>query len=149
MSNEPAHPLPPPARLSSIPHRDLTSAIIGGFYDVHSELGSGFLESVYTNALAVVLTALNLRAERQVRFEVHFRGVSVGRYVADLIVESKVVVETKAARSLDPVHRAQLLNYLRASGLEVGLLLNFGPTAQFKRVILGRHRDFPRAVTKI
>jgi len=73
-----------------------------GFYDVHSELGSGFLESAYTNALAVVLTAWTLRAERQVRFEVNFRGVSVGRYVADLVVESKVVVETKAARAIDP-----------------------------------------------
>ena len=126
-----------PAKRQSagFPHGDLTNVIIGVMFDVHTTLGFGFLESVYANALTVALRALGLRVERHVAFEIFYRGQLVGRYVADLIVESRVVVETKVARSIEAHHRAQLLNYLRASGLEVGLVLNFGTSAQFKRVV--------------
>jgi GxxExxY protein len=83
----------------------------------------------------VDLRRRGLRVDRNVPFEIVYRGVPVGRYVADLIVESKVVVETKLAKAIDATRRAQILNYLRASGLEVGLVLNFGTSAQFRRVV--------------
>lgn len=123
-----------------LPHADTTRTIIGALYEVHGTLGSGFLESVYANSLVVELNAAGLRSERHVPFEIVYRGQPVGRYIADLIVESKVVVEVKAVRAIEAAHRAQLLNYLRASGLEVGLLLNFGASAQFKRVVYAAQR---------
>jgi GxxExxY protein len=113
----------------------LTDAVIGAGFQVHNSLGAGFLEAVYGNALTVELRRRGVRVERNVPFEIFYRGVSVGRYVADLVVDGKVVVETKAAKAIDPAHRAQLLNYLRASGLEVGLVMNFGSSVQFKRVV--------------
>ncbi|HTK53048.1 MAG TPA: GxxExxY protein [Gemmatimonadaceae bacterium] len=120
------------------PHGRLTNQIIGGIFEVHNVLGSGFLESVYANALTFELGLRGVPVERNVPFEVMYRGESVGRYVADLVVDGKVIVETKVAKAIDPVHRAQLLNYLRASGLEVGLVVNFGRSAQFKRVVWTR-----------
>ena len=105
-------------------------------YNVHTELGVGFAEPVYANALAVTLTNAGLRVEREMPFEVLFRGVVVGRYRADLVVDRKIIVETKALHRLDPRATVQLRNYLRASGLSVGLLLNFGSTPEYKRVIL-------------
>jgi GxxExxY protein len=123
---------------SHLPHGQLTNAIIGALFEVHNVLGSGFLESVYANALTIELRNRGVPAERNVPFEVMYRGMSVGRYVADLVVDQRVIVETKAAKAIDPVHRAQLLNYLRASGLEVGLVANFGSSVQFKRVVWTR-----------
>jgi len=117
-------------------HHELTRSVIGGMHNVHTELGVGFAEPVSANALAVVLQNAGLRVEREVPFEVVFRGVVVGRYRADLIVDRKIVVETKALRRLDMAGTVQLRNYLRASGLSVGLLLNFGSTPEHKRVIL-------------
>ncbi|HUQ80787.1 MAG TPA: GxxExxY protein [Gemmatimonadaceae bacterium] len=117
------------------PHSRLTNAIIGGAFNVHGIFGGGFLESVYANALTVELRSRGLHVERHVVFELFYRGTRVGRYVADLVVEGTVVVETKAARAIEAPHRAQLLNYLRASGLEVGLVLNFATSVQFKRVV--------------
>jgi GxxExxY protein len=113
--------------------------ILGAFYAVHSELGFGFLERVYANSLAVLLERAGLRVDRQVSFEVIFHGQSVGNYRADLMVEGRVVVEVKAGRSIIPQHSAQLLNYLRASQLKVGLLLNFGGLPDFKRVVWTRN----------
>jgi len=118
-----------------LPHGQLTNAIIGAMFEVHNVLGSGFLESIYANALTIELQNRGVPVERNVPFEVMYRGMSVGRYVADLVVDQRVIVETKAAKAIDPVHRAQLLNYLRASGLEVGLVANFGTSVQFKRVV--------------
>ena len=103
-------------------------------------LGGGFLEAVYVNALTVELRRRGVRVDRNVTFEVVYRGVSVGRYVADLVVDGKVIVETKVAKAIDPVHRAQVSNYLRASGLQVGLVINFGSSVQFKRVVASPHR---------
>ena len=113
-------------------HGRITGAILGAFYAVHSQLGFGFLETVYSNALIVLLRAAGLDVRQEVPFEIIFHGHSIGFYRADLVVESKVVVEIKAGRSIIPAHGAQLLNYLRASSLEVGLLLNFGETASFR-----------------
>jgi GxxExxY protein len=118
---------------------DTSRAILGAFYAVHSELGFGFLEAVYANALTLLLTRAGLRVARQVPFEIVFHGESVGSYRADLVVESRIVVEIKAGRAIIPQHTAQLLNYLRASRLQVGLLLNFGETAEFKRVVWTRN----------
>jgi GxxExxY protein len=120
---------------SNLLHGDLTRSIIGAMYAVHSQLGFGFLEAVYKNALAVVLEEAGLRVEREVPFEIIFHGRNIGLYRADLVVESKVLVETKTGRHIDPVHIELIDNYLCASELEVGLLLNFGLTAQFKRRI--------------
>lgn len=119
-------------------HGDLTRMIIGAFYAVHSKLGAGFLENVYSNALAVMLRKAGIHVEREVPFELFFEGVSVGVYRADLVVASSVIVETKTANAIDARHKAQLLNYLRVSGLEVGLVLNFSHKAEFKRIALTR-----------
>ena len=117
-------------------HHELTHSVIGGMYNVCTELGVGFAEPVYANALAVTLQNAGLRVEREMAFEVLYRGVVVGRYRADLVVDNKIIVETKALQRLDPSGTAQLRNYLRASGLCVGLLLNFGSRPEYKRVIL-------------
>jgi GxxExxY protein len=114
-------------------HEGLTGAILKAFYDVYNELGQGFLESVYENALAIVLSSEGLHVVRQVPVPVWFRGRQVGDFRADLLVEDRVLLELKAGRALEPVHEAQLMNYLRATDVEVGLLLNFGPKPQFKR----------------
>ena len=121
-------------------HEELTKKIIGVFYDVYNELGHGFLESVYEQALAIALNAAGLKAERQKSIEVFFRGHLVGDFKADLVVENCVILELKAVRALDSSHEAQLLNYLRATTIEVGLLLNFGPKPEFKRFAFDNHR---------
>jgi GxxExxY protein len=123
-----------------LPHGNLTNLIIGAGFEVHNALGAGFLETVYANALTVELRHRGVPVERNAVFEVVYRGVSVGRYVADLVVDRKVVVETKVAKAIDLAHRAQVSNYLRASGLEVGLVVNFGSSVQFKRVVASPHR---------
>lgn len=133
----------PRRRAAQFPHSDLTRTIIGALFVVHGELGGGFLERVYANALAIVLRAPGLRVEREVPYVIYFRGEVIGRYVADMVVESTVVVECKAAEAIERAHRAQLLNYLRASGLQVGLVLNFGGSAQFKRMV-NTTRRLPR-----
>jgi len=116
----------------------ITNAVLASFYSVHTELGHGFLEGVYKNALAVMLRASGLRVEREVPFEIWFHGHSIGQYRADLIVADKVIVEVKGGRTIAVAHTRQVLNYLRASGLEVGLLLNFGQLPEFKRVVSTR-----------
>lgn len=113
----------------------LTDAILAAFYEVHSELGAGFLESVYENAMVLVLRGRGLPVARQVPISVWFRGVRVGDFRADMVVGSLVLVELKACRCLEPAHEAQVLNHLRATDLEVALLLNFAPRAQFKRLV--------------
>lgn len=124
-----------------LPHSRLTELIIGGMFEVHNTLGAGFLEAVYANALTIELRHRGLRVDRNVAFEILYRGVSVGRYIADLIVDQKVIVEVKAAKAIEVAHRAQVLNYLRASALEVGLVANFGSSVQFKRVIATARPD--------
>ena len=120
---------------SDLLYHDLTRTIISAFFQAHRELGSGFLEVVYKNGLAVLLRRAGLRVEREVPFEIIFHGESLGSYRADIVVERKVVVEGKTGRLIDPVHIAQVRNYLRISKVKVGLLLNFGPSAEFKRLV--------------
>lgn len=115
---------------------EITGAVLQVFYQVYNELGSGFLESVYCRALAVAFTEAGLPATPQARLTVTFRGQPVGLFEADFLVARAVIVEVKAIAAVTPTHRAQLLNYLRASGAPVGLLLNFGPSPSFERFIL-------------
>ena len=126
-------------------HSDLTEKIIGIFYDVYNELGYGFLESTYAEALVIALEEARLSAAREVPVPAWFRGRKVGQYYADLIVEGAVLLELKAARTLDSAHEAQLLHYLRATEVEVGLLLNFGLRPQFRRLLFDNERKKIRA----
>lgn len=121
-------------------HQELTAQILEAFYKVHRALGYGFLEKVYENALVVELQDLGLRVEQQMPIKVYYRGHSVGNYVADVVVERKVLVEIKAVEHLTDAHRAQLLNYLHSTPLEVGLLLNFGHRPEVVRRILTNDR---------
>lgn len=112
----------------------VTDRIIGSAFDVHNVLGSGYLEKVYENALAHELRKAGVRVEQQRRLAVHYDGIVVGDYVADLVIEDVVLVEVKAIRAIDDAHLAQCLNYLTALHLSVGLL-NFSRKVQIKRVI--------------
>jgi GxxExxY protein len=116
-------------------HGDITGEIISAFYAVYNELGFGFLESVYIRALAIELFQRRMNVAREVPVTVYYKGVTVGTYRADLLVADTVVVDVKAGDLESEHHRPQLINYLRASGKEVGLLLHFGPRAVLKRVI--------------
>jgi len=119
----------------SLKYKETTDIILKSFYEVYNELGDGFLESVYENALYIVLNSQGLSVERQKNVSVMFRGNNIGDYKVDLLVEGKIIIELKAVRAIDPAHEAQLINYLKATDLEVGLLLNFGRKPQFKRFI--------------
>ncbi len=130
MSNTPA----------TLKHSEVTERIIGVFYDVYNELGHGFLESVYSEAMSLALAQHGLHAGREVPVPVWFRGVKVGQYFADLLVDNAVLVELKAVRNLEPWHEAQLLHYLRATEIEVGLLLNFGMRPQLRRLLFDNER---------
>src|SRR6266481_6784671 len=107
-------------------HQEITEKIIGVFYEVYNELGHGFLESVYEKSFEIALTSIGLKVCRQIEIPVWFRGNQVGAFIADMLIEGAVLLELKAARALDISHQAQLLNYLRATEIEVGLLFNFG-----------------------
>jgi GxxExxY protein len=121
-------------------HRELTERIIGVFFDVYNELGCGFIESVYEKSLEVALTSVGLRVHRQIEIPVWYRKHKVGDFTADILVNECVLLELKAARALDSAHEAQLLNYLRATDIEVGLILNFGLKPQFKRLVYDNPR---------
>jgi GxxExxY protein len=128
---------------SRLLHGRLTDAILGAFYAVHTELGFGFLEAVYSNALVVLLTAAGLTVDREVSFDIVFHNNKIGTYRADLVIQKRIIVEVKATRTILPVYQAQLLNYLRASGLQVGLVLNFGESAESTRVVNSRSTPRP------
>ena len=116
-------------------HEEQTGKILESCFEVINELGAGFLESVYQQALLVVLAQKGLRARSQAPISVIFRGQSVGEFYADILVEDKVIVELKAVSALTPAHQAQVINYLKATGIEVGLLVNFGqPRLEYKRL---------------
>ena len=114
---------------------DLTDKIIRVFYNVYNNLGYGFLEKVYENAMVIELRNAGLKVIPQASIQVLYHGQVVGNYNADLLVEDAVIVELKAARALAKEHEAQLLNYLKATPYEIGLLLNFGPHPQVKRKV--------------
>jgi GxxExxY protein len=109
--------------------------VVQSFYEVYGTLGSGFLEKVYENALALELERRGLRVQKQAPIQVYYAGQVVGEYFADLLVEGCLIVEIKAAEELAVEHEAQLLNYLKATRIDLGLRLNFGPKPQVKRRI--------------
>ena len=113
---------------------EITKSVIGCAFEVINELGSGFLESVYEKALLLALLQKGLSAVSQHPIKVLFRGECVGEFFADIFVEGKVILELKAVKSIAPEHQAQIINYLKATGIEVGLLINFGnPNLEYKR----------------
>lgn len=124
-------------RLKQMDTNELRYNINGAIFEVNRELGVGFLEKVYENALLLELRKRGLEAESQVPVKVKYKGTEVGEYYADMIVENQVIVELKSVDSLQKIHEAQLLNYLKATGYKVGLLVNFKhPKAEIKRFVL-------------
>jgi len=120
-------------------HSGITDLVIKAFYWVYNGLGYGFLEKVYENATALKLRQWGLTVEQQVN--VYFEGVEVGQYFADLMVAGSVIVEVKAVQDINPAHEAQLVNYLKATNMKVGMLLNFGLKAEFRRKVFFVDRD--------
>ena len=118
--------------------RALTGQIIGAFFDCYNEIGYGFLESFYRRALSAELRARGLEAREEAPVEVRYKGLGVGSFKLDLLVENRVIVEAKATSALGVADKRQLINYLRAANLEVGLLLHFGPEPRFERCINAR-----------
>jgi GxxExxY protein len=116
-------------------HSDITSEIINAFYKVYNQLGYGFLEKVYQNSLLIELRRLGLECAALQPIDVFYEEYKVGFYIADIIVNNCVIIEIKAAEALCEEHEAQLVNYLRATDIEVGLLLNFGKKAELKRKV--------------
>ena len=117
-------------------HSDLSDKILKAFFKVYNNLGFGFLEKVYENAMMIELDKMELDCEQQQHINVYYDNQKVGDYFADIIVEDKIIIELKAAETLIDRHEAQLVNYLRATEIEVGLLLNFGKKPQHKRRVL-------------
>jgi GxxExxY protein len=126
-------------------HSGLTETIIGAFYDVYHELGQGFLESAYAEAMAVALEEAELQLAREFSVPVWFRGRKLGQYFADMIIADKILLALKAARNLESAHEGQLLHYLKASEIDVGRLLNFGMRPQFRRLLFHNERKKIRA----
>jgi len=118
-------------------YKDLTDKILGAAYQVHRELGCGFLEKVYQEALAVVLTEMNIPFEREKPLDILFYGKKLNcKYIADFVVDNKVMLELKAVTNLDVNCESQVINYLKATGYKVGFLMNFGnPSFHFKRLV--------------
>ena len=116
-------------------HKDLTAKIIECAYKVHNTLGFGFLETVYQNALLFELHKAGIDAVKENPIRVLYEDQIVGDYIADIVVDEKVIVELKSVKELHPAHEAQLTNYLKATGIEVGLLINFGERVQIKRKV--------------
>jgi GxxExxY protein len=121
-------------------YADLTEKIINAAYKVHNVLGFGFLEKVYQNALVIELRKRDLVVSSGVPIKVFYDNEIVGEYVADLIVEDKVILELKAVKDLAEIHEVQLVNYLKATGIEVGLLINFGHSVQVRRKVFDKTR---------
>ncbi|MCD4745675.1 MAG: GxxExxY protein [Bacteroidales bacterium] len=117
-------------------HTNITGLIIKAFYNVYNILGYGFLEKVYENAMLIELRKLGLNCSNQLPITVFYDDSQVGDYCADILVEKSVIVELKAIETLAPIHETVLVNYLKATEIEVGLLLNFGPKPEFKRRVL-------------
>lgn len=118
---------------------DVTEMIIKGFYHVYNSLGFGFLEKVYENALGISLVKSGCSVQQQWPIGVLFEEENVGEYFADILVNEKIIVEVKVADAIVPKHEAQLINYLKATGYQVGLVLNFGPKAEFRRRVFTHH----------
>lgn len=122
-------------------HSDITQQVIKAYYNVYNKLGYGFLEKVYENAMVIELKSMGLKVEQQVKIKVFYNGQEVGYYIMDIVVENIVGVEIKACEALCVEHTYQLINYLKASQIEVGLLLNFGKDPEIKRKIFRNKLD--------
>ena len=120
-------------------HSDITDKIIKAFYKVYNTLGYGFLEKVYENAIFIELQSMGLSVNKQEAILVYYENIEVGAYFADLIVENTVIIELKATESLCEEHEFQLINYLKATEIEVGLLLNFGKKPEIKRKVYSNY----------
>ena len=127
-------------------HSDLTKRIISEFYYVYNSLGHGFLEKVYEKALFSRLKAVGLFVQKQYPINVYFENELVGEYFADLIIDETVIVEIKAVEAIHPMHEVQLVNYLKATEIEVGLLVNFGETLEIKRKVFSNKRNTQRKI---
>lgn len=121
-------------------HRNVSDVIIKSFYNLYNELGFGFLESVYENALYYELCSNGLQPQKQVALDVYFKDQRVGEFKADLLIDEVIIIELKTEETLTRIHEAQLLNYLKATNIEVGLLLNFGKEPAFKRLVFKNNR---------
>jgi GxxExxY protein len=126
--------------MTNLLHKSITDAILKVYYEVYNELGYGFLEKVYQNAMYFELKSLRYKVEPQKQINVYFKKQLVGEYYSDLLVEDKVIVELKATELIMNVHVAQIMNYLKATPIEVGMLLNFGEEPEFKRLIYTNDR---------
>ena len=122
-------------------HEEITADIINAFYKVYNALGYGFLEKVYENAMAQELANRGHMVKQQVPIQVYYEAKVVGEYFADLLIDDKVILELKTAESIAKEHEAQLINYLKATKIEIGLLLNFGKEPQFKRKIFSKQKE--------
>lgn len=129
--------------MKTLAHGELSQKIISAALAVHRQLGHGFLEKVYRNALEIELREAGVGCNVEVPLKVNYRGQEVGVYYADMIVERKIVVEVKAVSTLLPVHEVQLVNYLKATGMRLGLLINFGQSVKVKRRIFGYDEEEP------
>jgi GxxExxY protein len=125
---------------TSLLEAEITRVVIGGFFDAYNQLGRGFLESVYEGAMEVVLKDAGLEVKRQFPIDVWFRGKRIGHFRADLLINDRLVVEIKRAKRIHSRHKGQVYNALKASRIELGLLVNFGPEPTFKRIILMNDR---------
>lgn len=126
--------------MTNLLHKSITDTILKVYYDVYNELGYGFLEKVYQNAMYFELKSLGYKVEAQKQIKVYFKKQLVGEYFDDLLIEDKIIIELKATELLMNVHVAQIMNYLKATPIEVGLLLNFGEEPEFKRLIYTNNR---------
>lgn len=126
--------------MSELLHKKITEDIIKVYYEIYNELGFGFLEKVYQNSMYFELKSRGYKVEAQKPIKVYFKNELVGEYYADLLIEDKIIIELKACEILIDAHIAQLMNYLKATEMEVGLLLNFGKEAEFKRLIYTNDR---------
>ena len=124
--------------------QEVTEKIIGVFYEVYNQLGHGFLESVYQQAMMIALSEAGLHVAQQQPITVHFRGKVVGEFRADIVVNSVVIIEIKASKGMESAYEAQIMHYLRATDVEIGLLMNFGPKPEFKRFIYDNDRKRAR-----
>ena len=126
--------------MTNLLHKSLTDSILKVYYEVYNELGYGFLEKVYQNAMYFELKAQGYKVEAQKQIKVYYKSQLVGEYFADLLIEDAIILELKACECLMDEHQAQLLNYLKATQIEIGLLLNFGTNPEFKRSIYTNDR---------
>ena len=127
----------PTTENTALLHGDMTYRVIGLAMEVHSKLGAGFLEKVYESAFMVAFRREGIRAEQQVPIKIHFENVVVGDYVTDILIEDKLILELKAVNKISAIHRAQVINYLKATGIRLALILNFNaPKLQHERFVL-------------